>query len=407
MLRKSSLNLRGPEKSLNNVGNSAAHLWAPDIFAIKGGIQTYSALLLKALQDLYPHATYRVFLKNDVGGRAGAGDNSKTKFSYAGSWPKSIRSLYFALLAVGRGLMERPEIIISTHANFSPLAYYLKLMTGASYWVVAHGIDVWGMNNPALNTALREADLILSVSGYTRDRLLSEQGLDQEKVVILPNTVDTARFDIRPKPEYLMRRYKLASHHPVILTVSRLDGREKYKGYDTALRALPIIREVIPEARYLIVGEGDDRSRIERIVAEMGLKGCVTLAGHVSDAELCDHYNLCDVFAMPSKGEGFGVVFLEAMACGKPTLAGNKDGSVDALRRGELGVLVDPDNVAAIAAALTGMLNATYPHQVIYNPQLLRQRVISAFGFDSFKSTLSNLVETRLTFGRQFPAGSI
>ena len=398
MQRKSSLKRHSRNQSLHNVSKSAAHLWAPEIFAIKGGIQTYSALLLKSFQDLYPSVPHRVFLKNDFRNRVKDNGHSKTRFSCAGSWPKRLRKLYFALLTIGRGAMERPEIIISTHVNFAPLAYYLKRITGVPYWVAAHGVDVWGVTDPALKTALRAADLILSVSGYTRDRLLSEQRLDRDKVVILPNTVDSARFNIKPKPEYLMRRYKIALHHPVILTVSRLDGTEKYKGYDSVLRALPAIRQAIPEARYLIVGDGDDRPRIEMIAAELGLTDCVTLAGYVSDEELCDHYNLCDVFAMPSKGEGFGVVFLEAMACGKPTLAGNKDGSVDALRCGELGVLVDPDNVDAITSALTGILKATFPHPIIYSPHLLRQKVISAFGFDAFKSKLSNLVGARLTF---------
>jgi glycosyltransferase involved in cell wall biosynthesis len=193
-----------------------------------------------------------------------------------------------------------------------------------------------------------------------------------------------------------MRRYGIAARQPVILTVSRLDSSEKYKGYDTVLKALPAVLQSIPDVRYLIVGKGDDRSRIERIIAESGLESCVTVAGDIADEELCDHYNLCDVFAMPSKGEGFGIVFLEAMACGKPVLAGNKDGSVDALRCGELGVLVDPDNVDEIASALTRMLNATYPHPVIYKPELLRRRVIEAYGYDAFKFTLSNLLQSRL-----------
>lgn len=329
-----------------------------------------------------------------------------TKFSFAGSWPKRLRNLYFALLAVGWGFLERPEIIIIAHAHFSPLAYYLKKVAGIPYWVAAHGIDVWGLADPAVKTALLEADLILSVSAYTRDRLLSEQRLDREKVVILPNTMDTARFNIEPKPAYLMRRYGIDARQPTILTVSRLNSKEKYKGYDTILKALPVVRRAIPEVRYLIVGKGDDRSRIERIIADLELKSCVTLAGYIPDEELCDHYNLCDVFAMPSKGEGFGVVFLEAMACGKPVLAGNKDGSVDALRWGELGVLVDPDNVDEIASVLTHMLNATHPHPVIYNPRLLRRRVIEAYGFESFKLNLSKLLQTRFKVGLRSSSSS-
>lgn len=375
-----------------------AHIWMPEIFAIKGGIQAYSAFLLKALQDLYPRVPYHVFLKNDIYNSAEADGHSITKFSFAGSWPKELRSLYFALLAVGRGLIERPEIIISTHAHFSTLAYYLKKVAGIPYWVVAHGKDVWGLTNPALKIALREADLILAVSAYTRNRLLSEQQLDQEKVAILPGTMDSTRFNIESKPEYLMQRYGIAWGQPLILTVSRLDSKEQYKGYDTVLRALPAVRQAIPGVRYLIVGKGDDRQRIERMIVELRLESCVTLAGYVPDKELCDHYNLCDVFAMPSKGEGFGIVFLEAMACGKPVMAGNKDGSVDALRWGDLGILVDPDNVEEIASALAGILNSAYSHPVIYSPQLLRRRVIGAYGFESFKSILSNLLQSRSSF---------
>lgn len=374
------------------------HLWAPELVAVKGGIQTYSAFLLKALQGLFQSTPYHVFLKNDVQSPAINGGDSITTYSVSGSWPKELRSLYFAFQAIGHGLTERPEIVISTHVHFAKLARYLKKLGGIPYWVVAHGKEVWGMTDPSLKRALGEADLILSVSAYTRDRLLAEQQLVHDKVVILPNTMDSGRFKIEQKPVHLLQRYRIHSDQLVILTVARLDGREKYKGYDTILRALPTIRQTIPNVRYLIVGKGDDRLRIERITAELGLEACVTLAGYIPDEELCDYYNLCDVFAMPSKGEGFGIVFLEAMACGKPVLAGNKDGSVDALRGGEMGILVDPDNVDEMASALTGILNRTYPHPVIYDPQLLRQKVIEAYGFESFKLTLSGLIRNKLRF---------
>src|SRR5262249_53956544 len=153
----------------------------------------------------------------------------------------------------------------------------------------------------------------------------------------LPNTFDSSRFRIGPKPEYLLRRYGLAPEQKIILTVCRLSGSEQYKGYDTILSVLPRVRRVLPGAHYIIAGRGDDKSRIEEMVSSIGLEEAVTLAGYVPDEELCDHYNLCDAFAMPSKNEGFGIVYLEALACGKPTLAGNRDGAVEPLREGELG----------------------------------------------------------------------
>src|SRR5207248_1608633 len=114
------------------------------------------------------------------------------------------------------------------------------------------------------------------------------------------------------------------------------------------LRALPAIRREIPDVRYVLVGEGEDRARIETLVRELNLFGVVILAGGVSPRELADYYNLCDVFAMPSKGEGFGIVYLEALACGKPVLAGNGDGSSEPLQNGKVGLLLDADDVDQI-----------------------------------------------------------
>lgn len=113
------------------------------------------------------------------------------------------------------------------------------------------------------------------------------------------------------------------------------------------------------------------------------------LTGFIPDHELEDHYNLCDVFAMPSKGEGFGIVFLEAMACGKPVLAGNKDGSVDAVLNGELGVLVDPDDVAQITEALRLVLTGRHPLAILRQPAEIRRRVIEAYGYPQFVTCLA------------------
>jgi len=127
----------------------------------------------------------------------------------------------------------------------------------------------------------------------------------------------------------------------------------------------------------------------------------VTLAGTVSDAELPDYYNLCDVFAMPSKGEGFGIVYLEALSCGKPVLAGNMDGSCDPLQHGQLGVLVNPDNTAEIAEALISILKRTYPLPILYRGDELRERTLKAFGPDRFFSEVKYLLdEFQLERGR-------
>jgi len=102
---------------------------------------------------------------------------------------------------------------------------------------------------------------------------------------------------------------------------------------------------------------------------------------------------MCDVFAMPSRGEGFGIVYLEALACGKPTLGGNQDGAIDALCHGELGALIDPQDVDAIAQTLIQILQGTYPNPLMYQPEALRQKVIDTFGFVRFQHTLAEVMK--------------
>ncbi len=369
------------------------HLWFPNIFEFKGGIQVYSAFLLEALQNLYPNIKYDVFLKHDTSCSPNFSFINNTSFHFAGKWHKTLRTQVFATQILGHGLWQRPSLIISSHLNFTVVAYLLKRLTGIPYWAVAHGVDAWNITNPTLKTALYHADRILAVSSYTRDRLLKEQNLDPAKISLLPNTFDASRFQIAGKPRYLLERYGLKPQQPVILTVARLASTEAYKGYDQIIQALPEIRRQVSDVHYILAGKGDDRARIEQLITQLNLQDYVTLAGFVPDEELCDHYNLCDVFAMPSRGEGFGIVYLEALSCGKPTLGGNQDGAIDALCHGKLGALVDPLDVGAIAKTLIQILQGTYPNSLMYQPEALRQRVIDTFGFVRFQQTLAELIK--------------
>lgn len=367
----------------------------PNIFDFKGGIQVYSIFLLKALQDVYPEAKYDVFLKYDK-------DNLKqqpnlqfltsTKFHYFGDLPKLLQTILFATKIIVLAIFQRPTIVISTHVNYAVACYVLKLLTGIPYWVVAHGLEVWDIENKATKLALQKADKIISVSNYTRQRLLEDKNIDSNKIVLLPNTFDASQFKINPKPNYLLKRYNLTDKQPVILTVTRMGRMAQYKGYDQILHALVKIRFHIRNVRFILAGKGDDLPRINALVSSLNLQDCVTIAGFVPDEELCAHYNLCDVFALPSKGEGFGIVYLEALACGKPVLAGNQDGSIDPLAEGKLGCLVDPDNVEEIAYNLIQILQGDCSNPLVYQPEYLQQRTIDAFDFSQFRTSLAKLV---------------
>lgn len=370
--------------------NKVIHLWFPNLFDFKGGIQVYLQNVLKVLIEQFPELKIKVYNKLDKANKAENLNGNNVSFKYHGSTPNYLQTIHFVLSLWTGVLIERPNLILTGHVNFAPVAYWIYRLIGIPYWVVVHGIDVWDLKDPIKQKALHSAAKIFSVSGYTRDRLLKEQNLDPNLISLLPVTFDATRFEIAPKPKYLLERYGLTPEQPIILTVARLSSSEGYKGYDQVICSLPQIRQQIPNVHYLIVGKGNDRPRIEQLIQSLNLQDCVTLTGFIPDEELVPHYNLCDVFAMPSKGEGFGIVYLEALACGKPTLGGNQDGAIDALCHGELGALVNPDDLEEIAQTLLKILHGTYPNALMYQPQALRSKVIDTFGYERFKATLTS-----------------
>lgn len=375
--------------------NTSFHLWFPNLFDFKGGIQVYLHDLLRAVVNKFPSWPIVVFDKLDKTKPRDKFDSKELSFVFSGSLPSFVRSPHFALSLITGSLMERPDLIMCGHLNFAPIAFLIHCFTGIPYWIFVYGIDAWNVQDRWKKKALHSADKIISISGYTSTRLIREQNLEPQQISILPVTFDASHFQIKPKPQHLLNRYGLTAEQPIILTVARLVSCERYKGYDQILQALPEIRRQIPTVHYLLVGKGTDRDRIEQLIARLNLQECVTLTGFVPDDELCDHYNLCDVFAMPSKNEGFGIVYLEALACGKPTVGGNQDGAIDALCHGELGALVDPDDIGAIAQTIIQILQGTYPHPIMHQPEILRQKVIDTFGFERFKQTLADLIRSR------------
>lgn len=364
------------------------HVWVPDYQSSHGGIQTFSRFFIRAVLDCLPRAEVEVLAKNDDSYPVPVSGQWRA-FRCAGWWPMPYRTLLFAAQLGARALSRRPHAILTTHANFAPFARAVRAVTGIPYSVVAHGIEVWGARSAALRAGLRGASRILAVSDFTRRCLLADLALTEKTVGLLPNTFLPEQFTPATKPRYLLHRYGLSSDQPVILTIARLAGAERYKGYDQILQSLVELHRRLPRVRYVLGGRGQDRPRIERLARELGVAEHLILAGFIPDHELEDHYNLCDVFAMPSKGEGFGIVFLEAMACGKPVLAGNKDGSVDPVLNGQLGALVDPDDVPAIGRQLELILTRRHPLAILLQPEELRRRVIAAYGYPRFVTLLA------------------
>jgi phosphatidylinositol alpha-1,6-mannosyltransferase len=205
---------------------------------------------------------------------------------------------------------------------------------------------------------LRRADAVVAVSRFTRQALIEQMQVDPAKIELIHNGVDLDRFQPAPRNETLLDRYHLHDRR-ILLTVGRLVPR---KGIDMMLRALPEILQQCPDVHYLIVGVGPYRDDLEQLVRQLHLADHVTFTGTVASAELADHYRLCDLFVMPNREmedhdtEGFGLVFLEANACGKAVVGGRAGGAVEAVRDGENGLLVNGADAGEIATAIIRLL---------------------------------------------------
>ncbi len=217
--------------------------------------------------------------------------------------------------------------------------------------------------------AMRAADGVIAVSRFTRDTLVHAFDVPSAKIELVSNGVDPIRFRPVPRSNDLVARYGLFGKR-VLLTVGRLHAR---KGMDRVIESLPLIQQQIGDICYLIVGEGSYRPALEALVAQHGLAGQVIFAGAVPDQALAAHYALGDVFIMANREmpdgetEGFGLVFLEANACGLPVIAGEAGGSVDAVTDQLNGVVVDGNDTAAIAGAVIG----------VFQDNVLRQQLRS------------------------------
>lgn len=239
------------------------------------------------------------------------------------------------------------DLVFCGHILMAPLGVALARYCGVPMWAQVHGIDAWSPQQPIVSLAMHRADLITSVSRYTRSQMLSRWlSLEPWRLRVLPNTV-REQFTPGVAPAYLKARYEL-DHRKVLLTISRVSKEDAYKGHDHVIRALPAVIRQHSDVAYVVAGEGDGLPRLQALVDELSLHDHVKFIGRVAADELADHYRLADAFVMPSINEGFGIVFLEAAACGTPVIGGNRDGSWDALKEGRVGRAIDPENEAEL-----------------------------------------------------------
>jgi len=282
------------------------------------------------------------------------------------------RSAY--ALAALRTALSRPfDLVFCGHLFMTPLAAQISRLKRAKFIVQTHGIEAWPQPSRLQRTAVEAADLVLCVSRYTRSAVLSWASIVPERVVVLPNTVREA---FTPGDASALRADLGLQGKRVLLTVARLDSKDHYKGHDRVIAVLPQLVAQGHDVAYVVVGEGYDRARLEALALQAVGAERVRFLGAVELQSLIKFYRMADLFVLPSTGEGFGIAFLEAMACGTPTLGLGLAGARDALVDGQLGTLVSE---AELPVTIARLLVEPKPH-----PGALAAAVRARFGHEAF-----------------------
>ncbi len=349
-----------------------------DAFGGHGGIARYNRDFLQALLDAESGSEI-VVLPRIIG----TNEKMPSNITYR----RSPRNKMGYILNVLKTLLkEGPfDFVFCGHLNLAPVALLASRLKNIQFWLQIYGVDAWQKPAALWKWSAEQADLVTSISRYTRRRFLEWAHVNPTKVRILPVTVGE-NFKPGSKPQFLLKRYGLEDKK-ILLTVSRLSSQEKYKGHDRILRVLPQLLTQYSNLAYVIVGSGDDESRLRTITEEHGLNKAVKFLGEIDNVELVDHYRMADLFVMPSTGEGFGIVFLEAIRCGIPVIAANVDGSVDALLEGRTGRLVNPSDTEQLREAILDSLTSKKNFS----------EVSDQFDYSNFTHFVKNLAEKRLT----------
>jgi asparagine synthetase B (glutamine-hydrolysing)/glycosyltransferase involved in cell wall biosynthesis len=356
-------------------------------FSLTGGIEKVSKVAGKALHDICEMQGDDLSVYSLYDATTDIDERYFPRQSFTGF---GIRRLRFIQKAVTGGMKN--GVIILSHRNLLPVGYLVKLFSPRTKLVlIAHGIEVWKAFGGLEKAMLSSCDKILAVSQYTKDAIIRLNHFPAEKIQVLNNCLDPCLEKPleKKKDPRLLEKYGLKEDDIVLLTLTRLASSERYKGYDIVIESLKELRKENASLKYLIIGKYDteEKQRLDELIKKAGLEADVIFTGFVDDEQLAEHFNLADMYIMPSEKEGFGIVFIEAMYYNKPVIAGNKDGSTDALLNGKLGLLVDPSSKKEVTEAIESIIS----DKCKYIPD--HQLLMKNFSFDVYREKWREVLE--------------
>jgi phosphatidyl-myo-inositol dimannoside synthase len=349
-----------------------------DAFGGRGGIAQYNRDFFTTLIEVGAASSILVLPRC-------APDSVAPSSGISQSTPRFSRFGY-SVSALCAGLRHRVDIVYCGHLYMAPLALAIARLKRAKLIVQVYGTEAWLPPSRLCQVALDSADLVLCISRHTRSCILGWSTVTPERVLVLPSTVDEA---FTPGDASALREAWGLPGKRVLLTVGRMDARERYKGHDRVIAAIPQLVDRGHDVVYVVVGEGNDQQRLVALANKRGVGDRVRFVGAVGRETVIDAYRAADLFLMPSTGEGFGIAFLEAMASGTPALGLAVAGARDALADGELGMAVAEDDLAAAIERALGNTKS--------DPDALASATRSRFGRKPFadcaRMVIDRLVE--------------
>lgn len=357
----------------------------PGLLDSLGGIQTYHRCLIKALDEIsiVPGFEIYVYVLNDKpkGNYNSFVKSNRVKISGFGR----NKSLFFIASVISA--LSSNSVILG-HINFIYVALCMfGLGKQLTKYLMVYGVDVWKRLSFLQRIAVARVDTIIAISNFTKNEMIKHNDLKQDKFFILPCTLDP----FYEEEDGVVPSVNLPNGK-IILTVSRLSSEDKYKNIDKVIEAMPLILNELPDAYYVIVGDGSDRKRLEDLAHKLNLGDRVIFAGRVSEVALKEYYKRADVFVLVSLLEGFGIVFLEAMYYGVPCVGVRFGGIPEVIDDKKSGCIVSPNNHEELVKAVSLLLvDKSLCKQY---GQCGKDKLEQYFLFDKYKKNLGRLLLT-------------
>jgi phosphatidyl-myo-inositol dimannoside synthase len=327
----------------------------PALFGV-GGIQEAGRLTAAALDEIALRRDWQadfLSLNDSPGKRLLRADQRDIELRGFGR-----RKMRFVLSGVSCARTEKGavSVVLALHPNLAlPARWIQRIAPSVKTIVICHGVEVWKRLPPLRRRALVAANLVLAPSSDTIRKLISVQGISQEKIRKLPWPLSSSFLAMADDPAKFLAPPDFPRGR-VVLTVGRWDASERYKGADLLIGAIAQLRATHPDLHLMAVGSGDDLPRLRALAANLGVSHAVHFLENSSRQEIAACYERADLFALPSTAEGFGLVFLEAMAFSKAVIGAAAGGTIDVIEDGVNGLLVPPNDPERLAQALNRLL---------------------------------------------------